>query len=61
MIPIIDKLILDNPAQVKQYKEGKTKILGFFVGQVMKQTAGAYDPAIVNQTLTDCLLKSTEI
>jgi len=40
-----------NPAQVDKYKAGKTNVLGFFVGQVMKETRGAASPAVVNDVL----------
>ncbi len=47
--PLIDKIIADNPKQVEQYREGKTKVLGFFVGQVMKETSGKANPKQVNE------------
>ena len=47
--PLIDKIIADNPKQTEQYREGKTKLLGFFVGQVMKETAGKANPKQVNE------------
>ena len=44
--------VLDaNPTQVEQYRGGKTGVLGFFVGQVMKATQGAANPKVVNETL----------
>lgn len=48
---IIDGLIADNPAQVEQYRAGKTQLIGFFVGQVMKATGGQANPGVVNQLL----------
>ena len=48
---IIDALIQANPSQVAQYQSGKTNLLGFFVGQVMKQTQGKANPKIVNELL----------
>ena len=50
--PVIDAVIADNPAQVEQYRAGKTKLLGFFVGQVMKQTGGKANPQQVNELVT---------
>lgn len=50
--PLIDKIINDNPKQVEQYKGGKTKLMGFFVGQVMKETGGKANPAQVNEILS---------
>ncbi|MCU7906732.1 MAG: Asp-tRNA(Asn)/Glu-tRNA(Gln) amidotransferase subunit GatB [Candidatus Thiodiazotropha sp. (ex Epidulcina cf. delphinae)] len=48
---IIDKIIADNPKQVEQFRAGKEKLLGFFVGQVMKQTQGKANPGRVNRIL----------
>ena len=45
------KVIEANPKQLKQYKEGKTKLLGFFIGQVMKATNGKANPEVVNKIL----------
>ena len=51
----IDKAIADvlaaNPDKVAEYKSGKDKLFGFFVGQVMKATAGKANPALVNDSL----------
>jgi aspartyl-tRNA(Asn)/glutamyl-tRNA(Gln) amidotransferase subunit B len=52
---IIDEVIANNPEQVEQFKGGKEKVLGFFVGQVMKASKGKADPAQVNQLLRDKL------
>ncbi len=54
---IIEKIIKENPEEVERYKAGDTKLLGFFVGQVMKATKGKADPAVVNQTLRRSLEK----
>jgi aspartyl-tRNA(Asn)/glutamyl-tRNA(Gln) amidotransferase subunit B len=48
---IIDDVIAANPKQVEQYRGGKTTVLGFFVGQVMKNSRGQADPAVVNELL----------
>jgi aspartyl-tRNA(Asn)/glutamyl-tRNA(Gln) amidotransferase subunit B len=48
---IIDEIIAANPKELEQYKAGKTKLLGFFVGQIMKQTGGRADPKLTNQIL----------
>ena len=48
----IDAVITANPKELEQYRGGKTKLLGFFVGQVMKQTGGRADPKLTNQLLT---------
>jgi aspartyl-tRNA(Asn)/glutamyl-tRNA(Gln) amidotransferase subunit B len=52
----IAKAILDaNPKQVAGYKSGKTGLLGFFVGAVMKETKGSASPAVVNDVLKKLL------
>jgi Asp-tRNA(Asn)/Glu-tRNA(Gln) amidotransferase B subunit len=53
--PIIEKIIADNPTVVADYKAGKQNALGFFVGAVMKQTAGKADAAIVNKLLASSI------
>ncbi|WP_416652928.1 Asp-tRNA(Asn)/Glu-tRNA(Gln) amidotransferase subunit GatB [Candidatus Pseudothioglobus sp. Uisw_086] len=53
--PIIDEIIAKNLNQVEQFKNGNTKLLGFFVGQVMKATQGKANPKQVNQILNDRL------
>ena len=55
---VIDKLIEENPKEVERYRGGDTKLLGFFVGQVMKATRGKADPAVVNQMLRNSLEKN---
>jgi len=52
--PAVDTVIAANPDKAAQYKGGKTGLLGFFVGQVMKATPGA-DAAAVNKALRDRL------
>jgi len=54
---IIDRLVADNPAQVEQFRAGKEKVLGFFVGQVMKATQGKANPQVVNELLREALAK----
>ncbi len=55
----IDAIILEvmeaNPNQVAGYRAGKEKLLGFFVGQVMKASRGKANPGLVNQRLTELL------
>ncbi len=48
---IIDEIIAANPKQVEQYRAGKDKLFGFFVGQVMKATQGKANPKQVNELL----------
>lgn len=47
----IDEVLAAHPKELEQYRNGKTKMLGFFVGQVMKQTGGRADPKLTNQLL----------
>jgi aspartyl-tRNA(Asn)/glutamyl-tRNA(Gln) amidotransferase subunit B len=51
----IDAVIAANPKELEQFRAGKTKLLGFFVGQVMKQTGGRADPKLTNQLLAQKL------
>ena len=48
---VVDKVIAANPGQVAEYQAGKDKLIGFFVGQVMKETKGQANPGQVNQIL----------
>jgi aspartyl-tRNA(Asn)/glutamyl-tRNA(Gln) amidotransferase subunit B len=57
--PLVDRILADNPGQVAAYKGGKEGLLGFFVGQVMKQTQGKADPKIVNVLLREKLTNGT--
>ncbi|TMK68942.1 MAG: Asp-tRNA(Asn)/Glu-tRNA(Gln) amidotransferase subunit GatB [Actinobacteria bacterium] len=49
--PLVDRILEASPAQVASYRGGKQGVLGFFVGQVMKETQGKADPKIVNELL----------
>ena len=48
---LIDKIISENPDKVKEYKSGKEKLFGFFVGQAMKVSDGKANPKLVNDIL----------
>ena len=56
---VVDQVIADNPAQVTQYQEAEPdkrgKMIGFFVGQVMKASRGTANPQQVNKVLKDKL------
>ena len=54
---IVDNIIKNNYKSVEDYQSGKTKLLGFFVGQVMKETQGKANPKIVNKLLEEKLKK----
>ncbi len=55
IIAVIEEVILENPSQVEAYRGGKTRLLGFFVGQVMKKTEGKANPDLVNSLLEEKL------
>jgi aspartyl-tRNA(Asn)/glutamyl-tRNA(Gln) amidotransferase subunit B len=55
LVPVIDAIIAANPAQVATYRGGKEGVLGFFVGQVMRETGGKADPKVVNRLLLEKL------
>ena len=52
---IVQKIVDANPAQVEAYKNGKTNLLGFFVGQVMKETKGRANPKTVNDLIKEII------
>jgi len=49
--PIVDKILSDHPDEVERYRGGQKKLMGFFVGQVMKATRGKANPKVVNEIL----------
>jgi aspartyl-tRNA(Asn)/glutamyl-tRNA(Gln) amidotransferase subunit B len=49
--PVVDAVIAANPKQVEQYRAGKTTVIGFFVGQVMRAFPGSPDPKVVREML----------
>ena len=54
---ILDEVIIENQKQFLQLKEGKDRLQGFFVGQVMKKTSGSASPQVVNKLLKEKLSK----
>jgi aspartyl-tRNA(Asn)/glutamyl-tRNA(Gln) amidotransferase subunit B len=52
---VIREVMAANPGQLEQYRSGKDKLFGFFVGQVMKATGGKANPALVNELLKKLL------
>lgn len=52
----VDKVLADNPAEVEAFRGGKTKLISFFVGQVMRATRGKANPALVNELLAKKLV-----
>lgn len=55
LLTLVDQVINDNPGQVEQFLAGKDKVLGFFVGQIMKATGGKANPKQINELLRDAL------
>ena len=52
---VIEEIVANNPKSVEDYKAGKKKAMGFFVGQTMRAMKGKADPAMVNQILKEML------
>ena len=52
---LVDQVIADNPDQVQQFKDGNTKVIGFFVGKIMKASQGKANPQQVNSLLLEKL------
>ena len=49
---LVASIIAANPDQAQQFREGKTKVLGFFVDQLMQKTRGQANPQLANQLFT---------
>jgi len=49
ILPMIEEVIAKNPENVEKFRAGNTKLLGFFVGQVLKATRGKGNPKVVNE------------
>ena len=54
---IIQEIVAANPGQVQQFREGKTKVIGFFVGQLMQRTKGKANPQMANKLFQQELSK----
>jgi aspartyl-tRNA(Asn)/glutamyl-tRNA(Gln) amidotransferase subunit B len=52
---IVDKVLAASPGQIEQYRSGKSNLYGFFVGQVMKESKGQANPALINKFLKEKL------
>ncbi|MBF0353275.1 MAG: Asp-tRNA(Asn)/Glu-tRNA(Gln) amidotransferase subunit GatB [SAR324 cluster bacterium] len=55
VLNMVREIVEANPDQVQQYREGKTKVFGFFVGQIMRASKGKANPEVVNQLLKQML------
>lgn len=52
---MVDKVLVENPKQLEQYRGGKTKLQGFFAGQIMKESKGKANPGLLNKILLEKL------
>lgn len=52
---IVEQIVADNPGQAEEFRNGKTKLMGYFVGQLMKQTKGKANPKLANELFTKAL------
>jgi glutaminyl-tRNA synthetase len=55
LLPVVEAVINSNPDKAAQYRSGKTGLLGFFTGMVMKETRGSANPALVQELLLEVL------
>jgi aspartyl-tRNA(Asn)/glutamyl-tRNA(Gln) amidotransferase subunit B len=53
LVAIVREIIAANPEQVQQFREGKTKVMGFFVGQLMQKTKGKANPQLANKLFAE--------
>jgi Asp-tRNA(Asn)/Glu-tRNA(Gln) amidotransferase B subunit len=53
--PVVEAVLEESPAKVDQYRAGRTGLLGFFVGQVMRKTAGKANPEVVSRLVKNRL------
>ncbi len=60
LAPIIDHILADNPGKVADYRSGKTGLIGFFMGQVMRATGGKANPQVVKPLVEEKLRTSSE-
>ena len=58
---IVEKILAKNPKTVEEYQSGKTKVLGFLVGQVMKEMKGKAEPQTVNRLLMEKLQRGPSL
>ncbi|THB74245.1 MAG: Asp-tRNA(Asn)/Glu-tRNA(Gln) amidotransferase subunit GatB [Desulfobulbaceae bacterium] len=57
LLEIVQSIIADNPGQAEEFKNGKTKLLGYFVGQLMQRTKGKANPKLANKLFNQELNK----
>jgi aspartyl-tRNA(Asn)/glutamyl-tRNA(Gln) amidotransferase subunit B len=59
LLALVQGVVQSNPDNLRKYREGKTNLLGFFVGQVLKASGGSANPTIVTQLMKEALESST--
>lgn len=57
ILEMVDKVIGNNPQSIEDYKRGKTNVVGFLVGQVMKESRGKANPQVINKLILERLTK----
>jgi len=57
VVSIVQEIIAANPGQAEDFKSGKTKLMGYFVGQLMQKTKGKANPKIANELFSKELSK----
>ncbi len=55
LLAMVEEIVSANPQQAEQFRQGKTKVMGFFVGQLMKQTKGKANPKLANELFAKVL------
>ena len=55
LMAIVEEIVAANPAQAEDFRGGKTKLMGYFVGQLMKQTKGKANPKLANELFLKAL------
>ena len=55
LLAMVEEIVAANPEQAEQFRQGKTKVMGFFVGQLMKQTKGKANPQMANELFAKTL------
>ncbi len=60
LLAIVEKIIAANPDQAEDFRNGKTKIMGYFVGQLMKETKGKANPKMANELFVKVINRSKE-
>ncbi len=60
LLTLVQEILAANPEQAQQFRDGKTKVLGFFVGQLMRKTKGQANPQIANKLFRQALAAGPE-